>query len=272
MPRGMCLSIGLNSVDPASYGGWSGDLNACEADAKDVGLIAASMNHNVTTLLTAQATRANVIQEIGAAAGALGAGDLFILFYSGHGGQLPDHDGDETDGLDETWCLYDGEFVDDEIYAALCQFQPGVRIFSMSDSCHSGTVLKADELRQSLYRNDPVGFRAMPMSIASRTYFEHKPFYDAILTNPALPQSKANIQASAILISGCMDNQLSADGLFNGRFTGEMKKVWNGGKFDKGYEAFCQTIRKNMPADQTPNFFTVGPADPAFAAQQPFLI
>ena len=30
--RGVSLHIGLNSVDPKHYGGWSGDLVACEFD------------------------------------------------------------------------------------------------------------------------------------------------------------------------------------------------------------------------------------------------
>ena len=40
MPQGLALTIGLNSVDPAHYGGWSGELTACEADAEDMAEIA----------------------------------------------------------------------------------------------------------------------------------------------------------------------------------------------------------------------------------------
>ena len=34
--RGLSIHIGLNSVSPAHYEGWSGDLAACEFDAKDI--------------------------------------------------------------------------------------------------------------------------------------------------------------------------------------------------------------------------------------------
>ena len=34
--KGMSLHIGVNSVNPDHYGGWSGPLNACEADAEDL--------------------------------------------------------------------------------------------------------------------------------------------------------------------------------------------------------------------------------------------
>jgi len=89
MTKGITLSIGLNSVDPKHYGGWSGDLNACEADAADVADIAKSRGFKTETLLTKAATRKNVIQAFGKAAGSLKAGDIFLLFYSGHGGQVP---------------------------------------------------------------------------------------------------------------------------------------------------------------------------------------
>ena len=89
MPKGLFLSVGLNRVDPAAYGGWSGPLTACEADARDVADIATAMGHNGDLLLTAAATRSVVLQKISAAALTLSAGDLFVLFYSGHGLQCP---------------------------------------------------------------------------------------------------------------------------------------------------------------------------------------
>jgi len=83
-----------------------------------------------------------VIAGLDQAAKDLATGDIFFLTYSGHGGQLPDKNGDEPDGQDETWCLYDGQLVDDELYAKWAKFKPGVRIFVLSDSCHSGSVVK----------------------------------------------------------------------------------------------------------------------------------
>ena len=41
-----------------------------------------------------------------------------------------------------------------------------------------------------------------------------------------------------VLISGCQDNQTSADGDFNGLFTSKLLNVWNEGKFKKGHRAF----------------------------------
>jgi hypothetical protein len=104
--------------------------------------IARGQNLQVTTLLTRDATRDRVLTAIHNAATQLAAGDLFVLSYSGHGGQVPDANGDEPEGLDETWCLYDGQLIDDEIYGALVEFPANVRVLVFSDSCHSGSVVR----------------------------------------------------------------------------------------------------------------------------------
>jgi len=112
MAKGYALTIGLNSVNPSHYDGWSGELLACEADAKDMAEIAKSKGFSVKTLLTRSATRKNVIKELSKAATTLKSADIFMLSYSGHGGQVPDRNKDEDDYQDETWCLYDGELID----------------------------------------------------------------------------------------------------------------------------------------------------------------
>lgn len=114
MTKGLALTIGLNAVDPQHYGDWSGELMACEADAEDMAEIAKSKKFQTTTLLTKNGTREKVAAEIRKAASTLKSGDMFMLSYSGHGGQVPDKNDDEPDAQDETWCLYDGELLDDE--------------------------------------------------------------------------------------------------------------------------------------------------------------
>ena len=142
--KGLSLHIGLNSVDPAGYGGWPGTLNACENDARDMERIAAGRGFKTKTLLTKDATAAAFISFLKSAAKQLTKGDELLLTYSGHGGQVPDRNGDESsDGLDETWCLYDRQVIDDELYAIWAMFEKGVRILMLSDGCHSGTVSKA---------------------------------------------------------------------------------------------------------------------------------
>jgi metacaspase-1 len=285
MAKGVALTIGLNSVDPGHYQGWSGDLVACEADARDMAQIAKSRGFTVNALLTKAATRGAVAQAIQSQAQSLVAGDVFMLSYSGHGGQLPDLNDDEDDGQDETWCLFDGELVDDELYAALAHFASGVRVLVFSDSCHSGTSVKLAFYAASGDRSHSArvarGFsggdgetryRAMPAAIALRTYQANQALYDPILQDQELRAAVDKVKASVLLISGCQDNQLSADGTFNGLFTGTLKQVWNGGKFKGGYRSFRRKIVNRMPPDQTPNYFTVGARNAPFEGQRPFTI
>ena len=116
MAKGMSLHIGLNRVDPNHYQGWDGQLKGCEQDAKDMAAIARKQKFAASMLLNEQATADAVKVAISTAAGKLKSGDTFLLTYSGHGGQVPDTNGDETeDQYDETWVLFDRELVDDEL-------------------------------------------------------------------------------------------------------------------------------------------------------------
>jgi hypothetical protein len=290
-PKAVALHMGLNSVNPAEYAGWSGDLVACESDAQDMAAISKESGIKATILLTRKATRANALKAIRAASKQLKKGDLFFLTYSGHGGQVPDVSGDEDDKKDETWCLYDGQMIDDELYLELTSFAEGVRILVFSDSCHSGTITRAPLAASTA----PAAGRPklMPPAVAMRTYREHKAFYDK-LQHDVARQAKARAsdpdsvlatltvsgrltdvggacKAAVILISGCQDNQTSMDGDHNGAFTEQLLQVWNHGKYQGNYTKFHATIKSRMPASQTPNLFTLGPAT-AFAQEQPFAV
>jgi len=277
MAKGLALTIGLNSVNPNHYDGWAGDLTACEADAHDMAEIAQSKGFAVKTLLTKSATRSNVIGEMTKAAASLQADDIFMLSYSGHGGQVPDMNNEEEDYQDETWCLYDGQLIDDEIYRLLGKFAQGVRILVFSDSCHSGTITKAAfyqgtvAVRASSVGSEQVRFRFMPSEAARRTYRKNKEFYDNLQKDPALKKAEDSVKASVLLVSGCHDNQFSSDGTFNGLFTGTLLQVWHEGRA-KNYRKFYTAIVKRMPPDQTPNYYWVGKTSKKFEAQKPFAI
>ena len=279
--QGISLHIGVNSVDPGHYGGWSGPLKACEFDAEDLREVADGLGYSSAALLTGNATRDNVLQAIRDAAESLSSGDIFLITYSGHGGQVPDESGDEQDLTDETWCLYDGQLVDDELYLAWSAFHPGVRVLVLSDSCHSGSVTRAAlAMAQSeTLTRGPVAemlgtagasYRYMPDDAAIRTYRKNKKFYSDI--QHSMPAEKPPIKATVRLISGCQDNQLSLDGTFNGLFTGQLLRVWSSGAFDGNYAEFHKAILHRMPASQSPNHFVIGPPNPEFDEQTPFLI
>src|SRR4029450_2186924 len=216
MPSGISLHIGLNAVDPKQYSGWSGELAGCEFDAKDMRAVARKHGLATRLRLTKSATRSRILGVLKRAAKKLKRNDIFFLTYSGHGGQVPNTDNDfEPDGFDETWCLYDGELIDDELYTALGQFAAGVRISVPPDTCHSGTVLR--EARLAALGMRPVRPRMMPRDIALRVYMEHEAFYDK-LQEQRRKDPRSTVRATGLLISGCQDNQTSSDGDRNGLF------------------------------------------------------
>jgi len=289
--KALSLHIGLNAVSPAAYGGWSGDLAACEFDAKDMAAIATSRGMKATLLLTKKGTRANLLAAMRKAAKQLKAGDLFFLTYSGHGGQVPDVTGEEPDKKDETWCLYDGQLIDDELYFELSRFTAGARILVLSDSCHSGTVTRAAEPRPAAPNTRS---KMMPLAVGLRTYREHQAFYDTLQRDVAHAAGKASVadpdsvlaqlavsprltaiakkfSPGVILISGCQDNQTSLDGEHNGAFTEQVLRVWNHGAFRGNYATFHAAVKAGLPASQTPNLFTLGAAA-RFLRQQPFSV
>jgi hypothetical protein len=203
---------------------------------------------------------------------------------------VPDVSGDEADKQDETWCLFDGQLIDDELYFELGRFASGVRVLVLSDSCHSGSVTRAAPVPTTIPSQRP---KLMPAAVAMRTYRDHQAFYDklqldvakeagdaAVDPDTALAAVAASGRLSAIvrrfkpavvLISGCQDNQTSMDGEHNGAFTEALLRVWNNGTFSGNYGSFHARIRASMPASQSPNLFTLGRAG-TFLAQAPFSV
>jgi metacaspase-1 len=267
------LSLGLNSVDPAAYNGWDGQLNACEQDARDMTAIAQNQGYDARTLLSAEATSGAVLGVMHEAALKLRSGDRFLLTYSGHGGQVPDVTSDEKDDmLDETWCLYDRMLLDDELYAVWSRFRKGVRILVLSDSCHSGTVARAVFTRNPPQPSPRAEYKArwLPWRNAEQVYLQAKPLYDS-LQFLAGPAENAAVRASVILISGCQDHELSYDGPRNGAFTENVLKVWNDGSFQGSHREFHTRIATLMSTGrQHPNFFLAGAADQKFESARPF--
>lgn len=281
MATGRSIHIGLNTVDPEHYDGWNGALTACEFDANDMQTLADGRGFQSTKLLTQQATADAVKAAIEAAANELSDGDFLFLTYSGHGGQVPDKNAEEEpDRSDETWVLYDRQLVDDELFALWAKFQPGVRILVLSDSCHSGSVLRAIEdegpvsnvmaKRETADAQSP-RYRALPLDVMVKTYRDNKEEYDDI--QDAVPTAPAaEIAATVLLISGCQDDQLSLDGVGNGLFTGTLLEVWDDGAWTGDYPSFHQAIIAKMPNDQQPNYMTVGAANPDFEGQDPLQV
>lgn len=130
-----------------------------------------------------------------------------VFHYSGHGSQTYDNNRDESDGRDETLVPVDynksGMITDDIVRITLVDPLPvGSQLFCLNDACHSGTLLD------------------IPYNVICE-YFDDTNKY-SISHNKKYKNTKANVMA----ISGCQDNQTSADYLASNRqFCGAMSRA-----------------------------------------------
>lgn len=279
MAEGVSVHIGLNTVDPAHYNGWDGRLKACEFDAEDMSRIARERGFDTRVLLTREATAEAVTDGIREAAQQVGKGGFFFLTYSGHGGQVPDLKGEEKpDAMDETWVLYDRQLVDDELYTLWAEFEEGVRILVLSDSCHSGTMTRDARdmfeavvpmiVERNMITDQQPRTKDLPRAVQDATYEQHRDVYDGIQRSHKA-SDEIDVEAAVLLISGCQDDQLSLDGKRNGLFTQTLLRVWDNGQFSGAYRAFHRAIQALMPPTQSPNLFPVGTGTRAFIRQRP---
>lgn len=119
---------------------------------------------------------------------------------------------------------------------------------------------------------ETAGDRCLPRELVMTVYHANQNFYDPILKNRAIVEQLEKIKASVLLISGCQDNQTSADGDFNGLFTGVLKEAWNAGKFQGSYRYFHRSIQRQMSPYQTPNYMMIGAPNHAFEHQKLFTV
>jgi hypothetical protein len=188
------LLIGIN------YTGTQNELYGCINDLNSIKeRITAEgfTNINVLTdLTTKKATRANILIEFKNFLVNSKEGDLLFFLYSGHGSNILDKNGDETDGYDEMIVSCDLQPVLDDELKALIQanLKPGVTLFAMFDSCFSGSVLD-------------LKYQYMD-SLNYEKYTENAKELETL--------------GDVFMISGCTDQQTSSDAVFNNKPNGAM--------------------------------------------------
>jgi len=186
------LLIGIN------YIGTSNQLEGCIKDTINVNnLLQTSFSYNNFTLLTdltnKKPTKTNILDGLTNLLVNSKEGDQLFFLYSGHGTHTADLNGDELDGQDEMIVPLDAVSVktcilDDELSKIInTNLKSGVKLFMLFDSCFSGTVL---DLKYN--------------------------YLETTVINPNVSETKGQV----IMISGCKDDQTSADAYvnFNGKY------------------------------------------------------
>jgi len=217
LPIKKALLVGINKYKPEL----NADLRGCVNDVQDMRKILINTYNfkpeNIRVVIDERATKANILSRLAWLINDTKKGDELVFHYSGHGSQVADRNGDEVnDHLDEIMCPHDLNWDDpltDDILAAIISKLPkGVNLTVISDSCHSGTITR--ELGNPNNKNKP-RYLPPPFDIQSRAL-------DRKLPVNKIAKAPDDANQMHVLLSGCMDNQTSADAYINNRFNGAL--------------------------------------------------
>jgi hypothetical protein len=147
------------------------------------------------------------------------AGDVLVFTNSSHGSYLADVDGDEP-MYDEVLCPYDvadNVIIDDELRELFGELSDGVHLTVISDSCFSGTVLRAAVAPPGSEVPDERRVRFLNPELRG----------DPILENPWAAKPKRldkypESEMKPILLSGSSDKEYSYDAKIEGMSHGAM--------------------------------------------------
>jgi len=269
MPRAVSIHIGVNQASDhvrlwhSEAGAWS-----------MAGLASRAGYDSILVLRGPAATRAAVHEALAGAAGTLMRGDSLLVSFSGHGGQTADRDLDERHGPDESWCLYDGELVDDKLAGYWRLFEPGVRIVVVSESCYSGGMGRTGDALAA-YAVQEVAPRVMRGSGAMRSPARG---LDPVAASAAeavasciveAPRDAFKIRASVLMLTASTEQQPAQDGLFTRLLLDE----WADGAFRGSYCDLYREVRRRVMDEahcQEPQILMLGAPDPSFPLEPAF--
>lgn len=225
--RKKALCIGIN------YKGQRRELRGCINDAHNVKRFLTSnwgykdgdivMLVDDTDNLRQMPTRKNILDAMRWLVSDAHPHDALFFHYSGHGGQVPDKDGDEVDGLDEVIYPVDykkaGMIVDDEMHRIMVKSLPtGCRLTAVFDSCHSGTALDLPYIYHS-------NGRLKGNHIARQA------------------QAEKATKADVISFAGCRDDQTSADTTQGGMAVGAMSYAFVTSLTNKPVQSYQELLK-----------------------------
>lgn len=268
------LFVGINE-----YPDTIGALGGCVNDAKKMQNTLVTKYgfkaSDTTLLLDAAATRDGIISQMKRYEKLAGAGDIFIMHYSGHGSLFPDKNSEEQDETklvyyqdpqsgyeiprdkyDSTILPVDAEettsgkpwnnmILDDELYAMFAEFtKKGAQVVFISDSCFSGSIARPANAAPLKMRFVPV-FRVLGA----------KSFDDLKIKEPAKQQTVTappQLNNLYLTLTGANVNETASDGLGAaaskmGLFTETLVKALNAkGANRLTYQQLMQSVSANV--------------------------
>jgi hypothetical protein len=216
------LCVGIND-----YPGNANDLNGCVNDARAWSHLLSGRYGfpagDVTVLLDAQATKANMMAALKALLAGAKSGDILVFTNSSHGTYAADRAGDET--YDEAICPYDCDtnlILDDELRELFSSVPAGVSLAVIADCCHSGTLTRAAVA-------DAVPGMRVPDERRVR-FLNPAHIARAVLQDPWTARARGKqkyLQAGMkeLLLSGCRSTEYSYDARIDGVYHGAMSAM-----------------------------------------------
>lgn len=214
--------VGINryQIPGADLRGCVNDVNnVAEALATHCGFSADDIKKVTDLDATTERMRAEMQELLGGAE----PGDVLLFHYSGHGSNVPDSNGDEADFRDEILCPTDLDWydplVDDWIREVFDSLPDDVNLTVLFDCCHSGTATRAilppDAEVIARYLPCPWDLVATESgrSLRGETRSTRPRGGSDVLEVEGLPE---------LFISGCRDDQTSADAYIDGTYNGAM--------------------------------------------------
>lgn len=285
MPRGYSLHIGLNIADPAHYEALP-PLNAAVNDALFWESFARKLGYRTKKLHDQEAKVDTVKEILQDYARRMKAGDILLLTYAGHGGQLENDKqaGLDKEAYDQTWCLFDRQMLDDEIHECFVPFREGTRIVVVSDSCHSGTITRVaseeidlssilEQGNRQLAAGRGMMPRMMPIEVVTKVSKKFRDsVYKPLLDKYRFRRKGSDVKASVTLLAACQDHQVTYDGVENGIFTEALKNLMRNRKYQRlNAEGLVKAVSL-FYSNPMPNFFQYGSIIPTAKRNNPFLI
>jgi hypothetical protein len=243
----LCIGIDAYSSKP---------LSGCVADAKLWAETLEARGAIVHALLfDAAATKRGIIDAWKSVCARAKSGDTVVIQYAGHGTQVPDLSGDESDRLDEAWVPYDYDagqaLVDDEIGGLIDAHTPdGVSLVLITDCCHSASNSRA---KSGFMDSNP---RSRFLRLDNDQVFVEKFMKRNARRSRAIRERDSGESGREIHFAGCQDNQSSYENNGHGAFTiaavAALRNLRDGGHYAEWHRAIREEFVVTGP--QVPNF------------------
>lgn len=226
----LALIVGINKYQMPGA-----DLNGCVNDAEDIWnmLIEKGYNaDNIRMLTDFRATQQNILERLEWLVSNLKSGDEGFFHYSGHGSFIRSRQGDtselddyQTEIIVPTDMNWDDPLTDDILANYFKRVQEGAFLYFIADCCHSGSINRGIQKTDNPHPWKS-RFIAPPLDIAVRSQGRD-------LDVNRLGRRGNNLERASnvyvinqrhLLLSGCRDNQTSADAFINGKWGGALSQ------------------------------------------------